>query len=151
MFKKLLPIFLVLILAIGLVACGEKKEETTVLKGELTPNVQSTVTLYHKGEKLTKMVQVHNIEYKYTKFLDASDAKEQIEPNIQELNKVEGYNEKVDYKKDLMVSTVEMDFTKLSTEDMRKIPGLNIEGDPKEGLNYEKTLENYKNQGLKEQ
>ncbi len=148
--KKFIPILLILVLAIGLVACGKEKEEINTLKGEAAPNIKTTLTLYHKGDKLTKMIQVYDIEYRHTQFLDGTEAKEAIEPKIAELNKIEGYNEKVDYKDDLMTTTVEMDFTKISKENLKKIPGLNIDGDPKNGLSYQETLDSYTKQGFKE-
>lgn len=150
--KRLILVLLALFLAIGLVACGKEKEkeESKVLEGELSPNVQTTLTLYHKGDQLTGMTQVHHIEYKYTQFLDADDAKAKVEPTIANVGKIEGYSEKVEYKDKFMVSTVKIDFTKMKTEDMKKIPGLVLDGDTEKGLSYEKTLESYKSQGLKE-
>ncbi|EAD8627740.1 DUF1307 domain-containing protein [Listeria monocytogenes] len=119
MLKKGTTVLFVMIMAVMLVACGDKEET-------------KTYSLSQNG------------------VASKEDAEKMLKATSDKFQGIDGLKEKIEYKDDKAIETLEVDYTKISSEDMNKIPGMSSNGDTSKGISMEESAKMLESQGYKE-
>ncbi|EAF1955197.1 DUF1307 domain-containing protein [Listeria monocytogenes] len=148
MLKKGTTVLFVMIMAVMLVACGDK-EETKIYS--LSQNgVDSKLTYTYKGDKVTKQTAENTMLYASLGVASKEDAEKMLKATSDKFQGIDGLKEKIEYKDDKAIETLEVDYTKISSEDMNKIPGMSSNGDTSKGISMEESAKMLESQGYKE-
>lgn len=148
MLKKGTTVLFVMIMAVMLVACGDKEETKTY---SLSQNgVDSKLTYTYKGDKVTKQTAENKMSYASLGVASKEDAEKMLKATSDKFQGIDGLKEKIEYKDDKAIETLEVDYTKISSEDMNKIPGMSSNGDTSKGISMEESAKMLESQGYKE-
>ncbi|EAC4875710.1 DUF1307 domain-containing protein [Listeria monocytogenes] len=148
MLKKGTTVLFVMIMAVMLVACGDKEETKTY---SLSQNgVDSKLTYTYKGDKVTKQTAENIMSYASLGVASKEDAEKMLKATSDKFQGIDGLKEKIEYKDDKAIETLEVDYTKISSEDMNKIPGMSSNGDTSKGISMEESAKMLESQGYKE-
>ncbi|EHU0602448.1 YehR family lipoprotein [Listeria monocytogenes] len=148
MLKKGTTVLFVMIMAVMLVACGDKEETKTY---SLSQNgVDSKLTYTYKGDKVTKQTAETTMSYASLGVASKEDAEKMLKATSDKFQGIDGLKEKIEYKDDKAIETLEVDYTKISSEDMNKIPGMSSNGDTSKGISMEESAKMLESQGYKE-
>ncbi|EHM7943817.1 YehR family lipoprotein [Listeria monocytogenes] len=148
MLKKGTTVLFVMIMAVMLVACGDKEETKTY---SLSQNgVDSKLTYTYKGDKVTKQTAENTMSYASLGVASKEDAEKMLKATSDKFQGIDGLKENIEYKDDKAIETLEVDYTKISSEDMNKIPGMSSNGDTSKGISMEESAKMLESQGYKE-
>ncbi|EPD3747524.1 YehR family lipoprotein [Listeria monocytogenes] len=148
MLKKGTTVLFVMIMAVMLVACGDKEETKTY---SLSQNgVDSKLTYTYKGDKVTKQTAENTMSCASLGVASKEDAEKMLKATSDKFQGIDGLKEKIEYKDDKAIETLEVDYTKISSEDMNKIPGMSSNGDTSKGISMEESAKMLESQGYKE-
>ncbi|ALU77449.1 TPA: YehR family lipoprotein [Listeria monocytogenes] len=148
MLKKGTAVLFVMIMAVMLVACGDKEETKTYTLSQ--NGVDSKLTYTYKGDKVTKQTAENTMSYASLGVDSKEDAEKMLKATSDKFQGIDGLKEKIEYKDDKAIETLEVDYTKISSEDMNKIPGMSSNGDTSKGISMEESAKMLESQGYKE-
>ncbi|EAF5658187.1 MULTISPECIES: YehR family lipoprotein [Listeria] len=148
MLKKGTAVLFVMIMAVMLVACGDKEETKTYTLSQ--NGVDSKLTYTYKGDKVTKQTAENTMSYASLGVTSKEDAEKMLKATSDKFQGIDGLKEKIEYKDDKAIETLEVDYTKISSEDMNKIPGMTSNGDTSKGISMEESAKMLESQGYKE-
>ncbi|EAF5034320.1 TPA_asm: hypothetical protein GEK10_12795 [Listeria monocytogenes] len=148
MLKKGTAVLFVMIMAVMLVACGDKEETKTYTLSQ--NGVDSKLTYTYKGDKVTKQTAENTMSYASLGVDSKKDAEKMLKATSDKFQGIDGLKEKIEYKDDKAIETLEVDYTKISSEDMNKIPGMSSNGDTSKGISMEESAKMLESQGYKE-
>lgn len=77
------------------------------------------------------------------------DAEKLLKETSDKFQNIDGLKEKIEYKDDKAIETIEVDYTKIASEDMNKIPGM-ASGDASKGISMKESAKLLESQGYKE-
>ncbi|EAD4105195.1 DUF1307 domain-containing protein, partial [Listeria monocytogenes] len=137
MLKKGTAVLFVMIMAVMLVACGDKEETKTYTLSQ--NGVDSKLTYTYKGDKVTKQTAENTMSYASLGVASKEDAEKMLKATSDKFQGIDGLKEKIEYKDDKAIETLEVDYTKISSEDMNKIPGMSSNGDTSKGISMEES------------
>nr|WP_221630456.1 YehR family lipoprotein [Listeria farberi] len=148
MLKKGTAVLFVMIMAVMLVACGDKEETKTYTISQ--NGVDSKLTYTYKGDKVTKQTAENTMLYTSLGVTSKEDAEKVLKATSEKFQGIEGLKESIEYKDDKAIETLEVDYTKISSEDIKKIPGMASSGDASKGISMKESEKMLKSQGFKE-
>ncbi|EHP2906788.1 TPA: YehR family lipoprotein [Listeria monocytogenes] len=134
MLKKSTAVLFVMVMAMMLVACGGE-EETKTKTYELSKNgTESKLTYTCKGDNVIKQTDEYTMPYTALGVSSKAEAEKFFKEIIDKLQNIDGLTVKVEYKDDKAIETLEIDYTKISSENIKGIPGLTMSGDTSKGI-----------------
>lgn len=120
--KKILQIISVFLL-LFLVGCSEKEGSKVYVKKQ--PGVQMEITLYYKGDVVTK--QTAKIIITYSELGLTKEAfKKQAEKLGEKFKGIKGLEDKVDYQDKVAIETVTVDYSIANVHELSGLPGVGI-------------------------
>ncbi|EAC9079310.1 YehR family lipoprotein [Listeria monocytogenes] len=148
MLKKGTAVFFVMVMAMMLVACGgEEETKTYVLSKNST---ESKLTYTCKGDNVIKQTDEYTMPYTALGVSSKAEAEKFFKEIIDKLQNIDGLTVKVEYKDDKAIETLEIDYTKISSENIKGIPGLTMSGDTSKGISMKASEKLLKARGYKE-
>lgn len=147
--KKGIGLLVILSIVCVLAACGSKEVEERVFELE-EMGIVTTMTYTYQGDKVLKQKAENIIPYASLGVTSQEEAEEILDPQVEELQGIDGVSEEVEYKEGEALETLEIDYENLDHDKIEKIPGLNISGNIKNGISMEKSAEALLNQGYEE-
>ncbi|EAC5508651.1 DUF1307 domain-containing protein [Listeria monocytogenes] len=147
MLKKGTAVLFVMVMAIMLVACGGKEETRTFTLSQ--NGVESKLVYTYKGDKVTKQTAENTMSYTALSVSSKEDAEKLLKETSDKFQNIDGLKEKIEYKDDKAIETIEVDYTKIASEDMNKIPGM-ASGDASKGISMKESAKLLESQGYKE-
>lgn len=134
-------------MAMMLVACGGKEETRTFTLSQ--NGVESKLVYTYKGDKVTKQTAENTMSYTALSVSSKEDAEKLPKETSDKFQNIDGLKEKIEYKDDKAIETIEVDYTKIASEDMNKIPGM-ASGDASKGISMKESAKLLESQGYKE-
>ena len=116
--KKILQIISVFLL-VFLVGCSEKEGSKVYVKKQ--PGVQMEITLYYKGDVVTKQTAKNIITYSEVG-LTKEAFKKQAEKFGEKFKGIKGLEDKVDYQDNIAVETVTVDYSIADINELKGLP-----------------------------
>ncbi|EIS8276855.1 YehR family lipoprotein [Listeria monocytogenes] len=148
MLKKGTVVLFVMVMAMMLVACGgEEETKTYVLSKNST---ESKLTYTCKGDNVIKQTDEYTMPYTALGVSSKAEAEKFFKEIIDKLQNIDGLTVKVEYKDDKAIETLEIDYTKISSENIKGIPGLTMSGDTSKGISMKASEKLLKARGYKE-
>ncbi|EAD0587954.1 DUF1307 domain-containing protein [Listeria monocytogenes] len=147
MLKKGTAVLFVMVMAMMLVACGGKEETRTFTLSQ--NGVESKLVYTYKGDKVTKQTAENTMSYTALSVSSKEDAEKLLKETSDKFQNIDGLKEKIEYKDDEAIETIEVDYTKIASEDMNKIPGM-ASGDASKGISMKESAKLLESQGYKE-
>ncbi|EAC4531818.1 YehR family lipoprotein [Listeria monocytogenes] len=147
MLKKGTAVLFVMVMAMMLVACGGKEETRTFTLSQ--NGVESKLVYTYKGDKVTKQTAENTMSYTALSVNSKEDAEKLLKETSDKFQNIDGLKEKIEYKDDKAIETIEVDYTKIASEDMNKIPGM-ASGDASKGISMKESAKLLESQGYKE-
>ncbi|EAC5860779.1 TPA: YehR family lipoprotein [Listeria monocytogenes] len=147
MLKKGTAVLFVMVMAMMLVACGGKEETRTFTLSQ--NGVESKLVYTYKGDKVTKQTAENTMSYNALSVSSKEDAEKLLKETSDKFQNIDGLKEKIEYKDDKAIETIEVDYTKIASEDMNKIPGM-ASGDASKGISMKESAKLLESQGYKE-
>ncbi|EGW0547241.1 YehR family lipoprotein [Listeria monocytogenes] len=147
MLKKGTAVLFVIVMAMMLVACGGKEETRTFTLSQ--NGVESKLVYTYKGDKVTKQTAENTMSYTALSVSSKEDAEKLLKETSDKFQNIDGLKEKIEYKDDKAIETIEVDYTKIASEDMNKIPGM-ASGDASKGISMKESAKLLESQGYKE-
>lgn len=147
MLKKGTAVLFVMVMAMMLVACGGKEETRTFTLSQ--NGVESKLVYTYKGDKVTKQTAEKTMSYTALSVSSKEDAEKLLKETSDKFQNIDGLKEKIEYKDDKAIETIEVDYTKVASEDMNKIPGM-ASGDASKGISMKESAKLLESQGYKE-
>ncbi|EAE6829219.1 DUF1307 domain-containing protein [Listeria monocytogenes] len=147
MLKKGTAVLFVMVMAMMLVACGGKEETRTFTLSQ--NGVESKLVYSYKGDKVTKQTAENTMSYTALSVSSKEDAEKLLKETSDKFQNIDGLKEKIEYKDDKAIETIEVDYTKIASEDMNKIPGM-ASGDASKGISMKESAKLLESQGYKE-
>ncbi|EBF5150668.1 DUF1307 domain-containing protein [Listeria monocytogenes] len=147
MLKKGTAVLFVMVMAMMLVACGGKEETRTFTLSQ--NGVESKLVYTYKGDKVTKQTAENTMSYTALSVSSKEDAEKLLKETSDKFQNIDGLKEKIEYKDDKAIETIEVDCTKIASEDMNKIPGM-ASGDASKGISMKESAKLLESQGYKE-
>ncbi|MPR51214.1 YehR family lipoprotein [Listeria monocytogenes] len=147
MLKKGTAVLFVMVMAMMLVACGGKEETRTFTLSQ--NGVESKLVYTYKGDKVTKQTAENTMSYTALSVSSKEDAEKLLKETSDKFQNIDGLKEKIEYKDDKAIETIEVDYTKIASEDMNKIPGM-ANGDASKGISMKESAKLLESQGYKE-
>ncbi|EKF1959712.1 YehR family lipoprotein [Listeria monocytogenes] len=147
MLKKGTAVLFVMVMAMMLVACGGKEETRTFTLSQ--NGVESKLAYTYKGDKVTKQTAENTMSYTALSVSSKEDAEKLLKETSDKFQNIDGLKEKIEYKDDKAIETIEVDYTKIASEDMNKIPGM-ASGDASKGISMKESAKLLESQGYKE-
>ena len=120
--KKILQIISVFLL-VFLVGCSEKEGSKVYVKKQ--PGVQMEITLYYKGDVVTKQTAKNIITYSELG-LTKETFKKQAEKLGEKFKGIKGLEDKVDYQDKVAIETVTVDYSIANVHELSGLPGVGI-------------------------
>ena len=120
--KKILQIISVFLL-VFLVGCAEKEGSKVYVKKQ--PGVQMEITLYYKGDVVTKQTAKNIITYSELG-LTKETFKKQAEKLGEKFKGIKGLEDKVDYQDKVAIETVTVDYSIANVHELSGLPGVGI-------------------------
>ncbi|EAK9823666.1 DUF1307 domain-containing protein [Listeria monocytogenes] len=146
--KKGTMTLFVMVVAVMLVACGGEEETKTY---ELSKNsTESKLTYTCKGDNVIKQTDEYTMPYTALGVSSKAEAEKFFKEIIDKLQNIDGLTVKVEYKDDKAIETLEIDYTKISSENIKGIPGLTMSGDTSKGISMRASEKLLKARGYKE-
>ena len=102
-----------------LVGCSEKEGSKVYVKKQ--PGVQMEITLYYKGDVVTKQTAKNIITYSELKTTKEA-FKKQAEKFGEKLKGIKGLEDKVDYQDNFAVETVTVDYSVADINELKGLP-----------------------------
>ena len=146
--KKLTRFSFIAMLVMSLVlitACGDKGESTVFERKQ--DGLESIVTYYHDGDKVSRQTTENKVAYKLVNFADKKDAEAKLADVMKAYEDVEGLKHEIKFNDNDLEESLEVVYDKLDYEKAKKIPNFGLEGDPKQGVSLQKSEELLKKQG----
>ncbi|EDO1367963.1 YehR family lipoprotein [Listeria monocytogenes] len=147
MLKKGTAVLFVMVMAMMLVACGGKEETRTFTLSQ--NGVESKLVYTYKGDKVTKQTAENTMSYTALSVSSKEDAEKLLKETSDKFQNIDGLKEKIEYKDDKAIETIEVDYIKIASEDMNKIPGM-ASGDASKGISMKESAKLLESQGYKE-
>lgn len=147
MLKKGTAVLFVMVMAMMLVACGGKEETRTFTLSQ--NGVESKLVYTYKGDKVTKQTAENTMSYTALSVSSKEEAEKLLKETSDKFQNIDGLKEKIEYKDDKAIETIEVDYTKIASEDMNKIPGM-ASGDASKGISMKESAKLLESQGYKE-
>ncbi|EGP4509137.1 YehR family lipoprotein [Listeria monocytogenes] len=147
MLKKGTAVLFVMVMAMMLVSCGGKEETRTFTLSQ--NGVESKLVYTYKGDKVTKQTAENTMSYTALSVSSKEDAEKLLKETSDKFQNIDGLKEKIEYKDDKAIETIEVDYTKIASEDMNKIPGM-ASGDASKGISMKESAKLLESQGYKE-
>ncbi|EAC5198328.1 DUF1307 domain-containing protein [Listeria monocytogenes] len=147
MLKKGTAVLFVMVMAMMLVACGGKEETRTFTLSQ--NGVESKLVYTYKGDKVTKQTAENTMSYTALSVSSKEDAEKLLKETSDKFQNIDGLKERIEYKDDKAIETIEVDYTKIASEDMNKIPGM-ASGDASKGISMKESAKLLESQGYKE-
>ncbi|EHD1582337.1 YehR family lipoprotein [Listeria monocytogenes] len=147
MLKKGTAVLFVMVMAMMLVACGGKEETRTFTLSQ--NGVESKLVYTYKGDKVTKQTAENTMSYTALSVSSKEDAEKLLKETSDKFQNIDGLKEKIEYKDDKAIETIEVDYAKIASEDMNKIPGM-ATGDASKGISMKESAKLLESQGYKE-
>ncbi|EHD6844840.1 YehR family lipoprotein [Listeria monocytogenes] len=147
MLKKGTAVLFVMVMAMMLVACGGKEETRTFTLSQ--NGVESKLVYTYKGDKVTKQTAENTMSYTALSVSSKEDAEKLLKETSDKFQNIDGLKEKIEYKDDKAIETIEVDYTKIASKDMNKIPGM-ASGDASKGISMKESAKLLESQGYKE-
>ncbi|MBG9981203.1 DUF1307 domain-containing protein [Facklamia sp. DSM 111018] len=145
---SLLTVMMAFILLTGFTS-GKDDLKEKVFVGEVD-GMEIELTYYYKGDQVLKQKTVNKLTYESLGVEDEEGAREILDPISETMQDTEGLKEKLDYKDDHVIETVELDFEKGDINELAEVANLETEGDLDEGISMKKSEEFLLEQGFKE-
>ena len=120
--KKILQIISVFLL-VFLVGCAEKEGSKVYVKKQ--PGVQMEITLYYKGDVVTRQTAKNIITYSELG-LTKEAFKKQAEKLGQKFKGIKGLEDKVDYQDKVAIETVTVDYSIANVHELSGLPGVGV-------------------------
>jgi len=120
--KKILQIISVFLL-VFLVGCAEKEGSKVYVKKQ--PGVQMEITLYYKGDVVTRQTAKNIITYSELG-LTKEAFKKQAEKLGQKFKGIKGLEDKVDYQDNVAIETVTVDYSIANVHELSGLPGVGV-------------------------
>ena len=120
--KKILQIISVFLLAF-LVGCSEKEGSKVYVKKQ--PGVQMEITLYYKGDVVTKQTAKNIITYSELG-LTKETFKKQAEKLGEKFKGIKGLEDKVDYQDKFAIEIVTVDYSIANVHELSGLPGVGV-------------------------
>ena len=120
--KKILQIISVFLL-VFLVGCSEKEGSKVYVKKQ--PGVQMEITLYYKGDVVTKQTAKNIITYSELG-LTKETFKKQAEKLGEKFKGIKGLEDKVDYQDKVAIETVTVDYSIANVHELSGLPGVGL-------------------------
>ena len=118
--KKILQIISVFLL-VFLVGCAEKEGSKVYVKKQ--PGVQMEITLYYKGDVVTKQTAKNIITYSELG-LTKDAFKKQAEKLGEKFKGIKGLEDKVDYQDNVAIETVTVDYSIANVHELSGLLGV---------------------------
>ncbi len=147
--KKGIGLLVILSIVFLLAACGSKEVEKRVFELE-EMGIVTTMTYTYQGDEVLKQKAENIFPYASLGVSSQEEAEEILDPQVEELQGIDGVTEEIEYKEDEALEVLEIDYENLDPEKIEKIPGLNISGNIKNGISMEKSAEALLSQGYEE-
>ena len=120
--KKILQIISVFLL-VFLVGCSEKEGSKVYVKKQT--GVQMEITLYYKGDVVTKQTAKNIITYSELKTTKEA-FKQQAEKLGQRYKDIKGLEDKVDYQDKVAIETVTVEYSIANVHELSGLPGVGV-------------------------
>ena len=120
--KKILQIISVFLL-LFLVGCSEKEGSKVYVKKQ--PGVQMEITLYYKGDVVTRQTAKNIITYSELG-LTKEAFKKQAEKLGEKFKGIKGLEDKVDYQDKVAIETVTVDYSIANVHELSGLPGVGL-------------------------
>ena len=120
--KKILQIISVFLL-VFLVGCAEKEGSKVYVKKQ--PGVQMEITLYYKGDVVTRQTAKNIITYSELG-LTKEAFKKQAEKLGEKFKGIKGLEDKVDYQDNVAIETVTVDYSIANVHELSGLPGVGL-------------------------
>ncbi len=149
--KKIVLIMMSMVLILGLASCGGYDKLGSL---ELNKNgVKSVVTYYGEDKIAYEQTSETEINFKKAGITDKKVIKD-VTKQVKELGKkyddLKGVEHELSIDKDGMKESLKIDFKKVDYDKAKKIQGLLLTKDPKNGVDYEASKKMLKDLGFKE-
>lgn len=120
--KKVLQIISVFLL-VFLVGCSEKEGSKVYVKKQ--PGVQMEITLYYKGDVVTRQTAKNIITYSELG-LTKETFKKQAEKLGEKFKGIKGLEDKVDYQDKFAIEIVTVDYSIANVHELSGLPGVGV-------------------------
>ena len=120
--KKILQIISVFLL-VFLVGCSEKEGSKVYVKKQ--PGVQMEITLYYKGDVVTKQTAKNIITYSEVG-LTKEAFKKKAEKLGEKFKGIKGLEDKVDYQDKVAIETVTVDYSIANVHELSGLAGVGV-------------------------
>ena len=100
-----------------------------------------SVTYYAKADRVYKQTTRNTIPYKALGVSSKEEAKEMLDDIIAESRDVKGYTDELEYKDDMVIETVTVDYDVADIVEIKKLTGAYFDdGDTSKGVSLEKSI-----------
>ena len=127
--KRLITVVLAMLLAVTVMACAEQ-EATYVLEQNGTT---ITVVYTAKGDIVQKQSTHTEMPYTAVGITTAAEAEAMFEPFAATYQGIEGLTHSIEYKDDMVVENLEIDYQKVNLEDVKELMGMSFDDNAKNG------------------
>lgn len=134
------------IAAVSLMACGS--EETVTLQTEQN-GVTMKITYVAKGDEVTEQSVENEMPYSSLMVETKEDAQTILDPLAEEFQDIEGVEHNIEYKDDVAIETMTVDYTTADLSKIAGLPGSTFEGDTDANkISLEQSVEMLESQGF---
>ena len=144
--KKAWMLFVLAMVTVVLAACGS--EETRTFEMEDT-GLTSTLTYTYSGDEVTSQTAENVMNYEELG-LEKADAEEILNPVAEQYEGLEGIEYSIEYGDEEAVESIEINYEELDYEKAQGVEGIQLEGNPEDGVSMEKSAEMVEEQGYTE-
>lgn len=137
----------------------EDKEDNTSADGELEARtfvaeemgMELTLVYYHQGDKVVKQTSETIIPYEAIGVESKEEAKEMFEPQLEQMQGVDGLISEMDFGDDALTEFMEVNYEELDFDAARGLPGIMFDEEAeKSGVSMEKSAQMLLEQGYTE-
>lgn len=159
MLKRFLFVAVLAFATIGTTACGganktvENKENMDLLTTmvlEQPTGLKIELSYYGKGDMAFKQTTNNVIPYKALPGGTKEVAEKTLGPIAEKYKGLKGVTHKIEYGNDQATEMLEINFKEIDMEQIKGVPGLMLDGDPKNGVSVSKSVELLKQTGFVE-
>lgn len=117
--------------ALTLTACGGGGAQTETTLSMEQGGVKTTMTYFAEGDTVVKQTTENTLNYESAGFGDRETAEEQVGQLSEQFEGIAGLNHSVEYKKNELVETLTVDYTKADIAEVSQLTGSTFDGDAK--------------------
>lgn len=145
--KKAWALFLFIAVMLVLTACGSSEETRTFEMNE--DGIDSTLVYTYSGDEVISQDAENIVNYEELG-ITKEEAEEILGPVSEEYEGLQGVDYSIEFGDDEAVEQLTVNYEELDYDEAQNVTGIDLEGDPEEGVSMERSAEMLESQGYTE-